>query len=143
MKISEYLSLATLIEKNLPFYIATIGNPKYQPPVHRPLGIEDYQLLYTLGGEGCCFINGKSYTVRKPSISPLTETVSKAFLTLNRPFCRPIRSLNSQTAIKNYIFSKTIPKCSNKQASSFILCCWRCVNSQRRPPPYRERKCIL
>lgn len=67
----------------------------------------------------------------KPSISPLTGTVSKAFLTLNRPFCRPIRSLNSQTAIKNYIFSKTIPKCSNKQASSFILCCWRCVNSQR------------
>ena len=64
MKISEYLSFATLIEKNLPFYIATIGNPKYQPPVHRPLGIEDYQLLYTLGGEGCCFINGKSYTVR-------------------------------------------------------------------------------
>ena len=58
MKISEYLSFATLIEKNLPFYIATIGNPKYQPPVHRPLGIEDYQLLYTLGGEGCCFING-------------------------------------------------------------------------------------
>ena len=47
------------------------------------------------------------------------------------------------TAIKNYIFSKTIPKCSNKQASSFILCCWRCVNLQRRPPPYRERKCIL
>lgn len=63
MKISGYLSFATLIEKGLPFYIATIGNPKYQPPVHRPLGIEDCQLLYTVSGEGCCFINGKSYIV--------------------------------------------------------------------------------
>lgn len=61
MTISGYLPFANLIEKNMPFYIATIGNPKFQPPVHRPLGIEDYQLLYTEDGGGSCFINGKTF----------------------------------------------------------------------------------
>lgn len=68
MRTSGYLPLATLIEKNMPFYTATIGNPKFQPPVHRPLGIEDYQLLYTESGSGSCFINGKTFELRPGDI---------------------------------------------------------------------------
>lgn len=79
MKISEYISFATLIEKNLPFYIATIGNPKFQPPVHRPLGIEDYQLLYTADGEGSCFIKGESYTVGKGDLIFLPPNVAHEY----------------------------------------------------------------
>lgn len=64
MKISGYASFVTLQEKNLPFYIASIGHPRYQTVVHRPTGIEDYQLLYTLGGSGHCFINGNTYELK-------------------------------------------------------------------------------
>lgn len=68
MKISGYLSFATLTEKSLPFYIATIGNPKFQPPVHRPMGIEDYQLLYTVKGNGTCLINDKTFDVNQGDV---------------------------------------------------------------------------
>ena len=68
MKCSGYLPLATLREKSMPFYVATIGNPKYQTIVHRPLGIEDYQLLYTVVGKGECFINGSTYELKEGSL---------------------------------------------------------------------------
>ena len=68
MKISGYLSFATAADKKLPFYVASIGNPKFQTIVHRPLGINDYQLLYTVSGTGCCFINGKTYNIRKNNL---------------------------------------------------------------------------
>lgn len=63
MQISGYLSTATLMERKLPFYVASIGHPKQQPAVHRPLGIEDCQILYTVSGGGCCFINGQTFEV--------------------------------------------------------------------------------
>lgn len=68
MKSLAYLSLATLREKSMPFYIATIGNAKYQTIVHRPLGIEDYQLLYTISGQGECFFNGNTYELKENSL---------------------------------------------------------------------------
>lgn len=68
VKISEYLSIATASEKKLPFYIASIGNPKFQTIVHRPLGINDHQLLYTVSGTGCCFIDGKTYNICKNNL---------------------------------------------------------------------------
>ncbi|HJA94233.1 MAG TPA: AraC family transcriptional regulator [Candidatus Eisenbergiella merdipullorum] len=52
----------------MPFYVASIGNPKYQTIVHRPFGISDYQLLYTEAGRGECFINGQSYALKQGSL---------------------------------------------------------------------------
>lgn len=63
-----YNPIVTRQEKKLPFYIATIGNPKRQHVVHRPLGIEDHQLLYVVKGKGGCYINGETYILDNDSI---------------------------------------------------------------------------
>lgn len=68
MKVSGYATFVTANEKNMPFYIASIGNPKYQTIVHRPLGISDYQLLYTAAGKGECFLNGQTYALKPDSL---------------------------------------------------------------------------
>lgn len=65
---TKYTPIVTRQEKKLPFYIATIGNPKKQHVVHRPLGIEDHQLLYVVKGKGGCYINGETYILGSDSI---------------------------------------------------------------------------
>lgn len=65
MLISEYASFLTSQEKSMPFYLATIGKVTYQTIVHRPLGIEDAQLLYTLRGRGNVFINGRTFELNE------------------------------------------------------------------------------
>ena len=83
MKISAYLSLAGNADKKLPFYIATIGNAKFQTIVHRPLGIGDHQLLYTLKGSGCCFINGKTYKIKKGNLIYLSPNTPHEYHSTN------------------------------------------------------------
>ena len=65
IKISGYEGFATRIEKTLPFWVSTIGTASFQPPVHRPLGIDDHQLLYTLSGCGEALLNGKALSLKK------------------------------------------------------------------------------
>lgn len=65
MRISAYTSFVTLQEKNMPFYVASIGHAHFQTIVHRPSGIDDCQILYTLGGTGCCFASGKEYELTR------------------------------------------------------------------------------
>lgn len=65
MVVSGYAPFVTRREKQMPFYVTTIGNPRYQTVVHRPLGIEDSQLLYTISGRGNIFLNGKTYEVEQ------------------------------------------------------------------------------
>ena len=52
MKISEYLQGLSEKDKRLPLYVATVGQVSFQSPIHRPAGIPDYQLLYTLQDAG-------------------------------------------------------------------------------------------
>ncbi len=59
MKLSLYGPFLSKPELALPFYAATVGNPRYQPPVWRPDGIPHYQLLYTHRGSGECRISGE------------------------------------------------------------------------------------
>ena len=54
MEISGYAPFLTIKEREMPVYVATIGNPKPQTVVYRPRGISDYMFLYTLSGEGVC-----------------------------------------------------------------------------------------
>lgn len=68
MKIHDYIPFTTLQEKKTAFYIGTIGNVKSQVLVHRPLGIQDYQLLYTVSGKGAAFVQGETYELKKGSI---------------------------------------------------------------------------
>ena len=61
MKISLFLPVVTLREKKMPFYLSSIGTAVYQTVVHRPFGIEDHQLLYTVKGGGEVFFGGRWY----------------------------------------------------------------------------------
>lgn len=68
MKVTGYVSFITLQEKKMAFYIATIGCTQFQTIVHRPLGIENFQFLYTQSGKGQVFLNGTTYELKKGSI---------------------------------------------------------------------------
>lgn len=63
MRIYKYTPFLTKQELELPFYMATIGNPKFQPEVLRPDGIPHYQLLYTVAGSGRCRISNSDVQV--------------------------------------------------------------------------------
>lgn len=65
MDVTGYSPFVTLHEKKLPFYVTTVGNPKRQRIIHRPLGIEDYMILYTVKGKGICFIEGDTYELEQ------------------------------------------------------------------------------
>ena len=68
MKISLFLPVVTLREKKMPFYLSSIGTAVYQTVVHRPFGIEDHQLLYTVKGGGEVFLGGRWYDARSGSM---------------------------------------------------------------------------
>ena len=63
MRISEYAQGLKENEKRLPLYVATVGQVSYQSPIHRPAGIPDYQLLYTVCGSGVVRIREEDHTV--------------------------------------------------------------------------------
>ncbi len=68
MKTTLYSQFLTKQELVLPFYVSTLGNPKFQPEVYRPKGICDCQLLYTKKGSGECIIDGEAYPLTSGSI---------------------------------------------------------------------------
>lgn len=65
MLITSYAPFLTLQEKKMPFYVATIDRVSNQTVVHRPLGIEHHQFLYTVGGCGTAFLDGRTYELKK------------------------------------------------------------------------------
>ena len=68
MRISSYNPNVSDDERKIPFYAVTVGENEAQEPVHRPMGVADYQLLYTVGGKGCVRINNKEFTVTHGSV---------------------------------------------------------------------------
>ncbi len=68
MIISGYPKNITDSERRLPLYVATVGQAYYQSPVHRPAGIPDYQLLYTVRGRGRVRIRDEEHTVTEGSV---------------------------------------------------------------------------
>ncbi len=76
MKTTLYTQFLTKQELILPFYVSSLGNPKFQPEVYRPKGICDCQLLYTKSGSGECIIDGETHLLTagtvlfSPRLSP-------------------------------------------------------------------------
>ena len=68
MVVSKYISFLTPQEEAMPFYLASIGRVAYQTIVHRPLGIEHGQILYTVSGNGGVFIIGITYELKQGQI---------------------------------------------------------------------------
>ena len=50
-------------ERNMPLYVVTVGKSIPQKLIHRPAGINDYQLLYTLSGVGKVRIKEEEFEV--------------------------------------------------------------------------------
>ena len=51
--------------RELPLYTVTLGESRPQTAIHRPAGINDYQLLYTKSGVGIVRIKEREYVVRE------------------------------------------------------------------------------
>lgn len=68
MRISSYSPNVSDVERKIPYYAVTVGENESQEPVHRPMGIADYQLLYTVGGKGCVRINNREFSVLRGSV---------------------------------------------------------------------------
>lgn len=94
MEITPFKPFLTSLEKELPFYMTTIGSEILRTYVYRPYGIEDYQILYIEEGEGEAFINGSCYTLRANTIlflpprsehnyHPTTNSWKSKFITFN------------------------------------------------------------
>ena len=63
MRIAGYYQGISEAEKRLPLYVATVGRLDSQDAIHRPAGVPDYQLLYTVSGRGVVRIREEYFTV--------------------------------------------------------------------------------
>ena len=63
MQIHAYDGHVNDEDRELPLYVATVGESIPQSPIHRPAGINDYQLLYTKSGVGIVRIREREYEV--------------------------------------------------------------------------------
>ena len=65
MRIHSYDGNIGQKERELPLYTVTLGESTPQTAIHRPAGINDYQLLYTKSGAGIVRIREREYEVRE------------------------------------------------------------------------------
>lgn len=63
MQIHAYNGTVSEKVRELPLYVATVGKSLPQTHIHRPAGINDYQLLYTESGVGTVRIKEREYDV--------------------------------------------------------------------------------
>lgn len=68
MVIHAYDGTVNEYERNLPLYAVTVGESRPQTTIHRPAGINDYQLLYTESGIGRVRIKETFYEVKEGDI---------------------------------------------------------------------------
>ena len=68
MIISGYPKNITDSERRLPLYVATVGRIAFQSQIHRPAGVPDYQLLYTVRGRGTVRIREEEHTVEEGQV---------------------------------------------------------------------------
>lgn len=68
MVIHAYNGNVSERDRQLPLYAVTAGESRPQSAVHRPAGINDYQLLYTESGVGRVRIRDKYYVVKEGDI---------------------------------------------------------------------------
>jgi len=68
MVIHAYDGHITDKERELPFCAVTVGESRPQATIHRPAGINDYQLLYTKSGVGRVRIREEEFEVREGDV---------------------------------------------------------------------------
>ena len=68
MYIHAYDGRTTEAERNMPLYVVTVGKSIPQTKIHRPAGINDYQLLYTQKGKGVVRIKEDEFEVSEGDV---------------------------------------------------------------------------
>ncbi len=68
MLIHSYDGKISDAERNMPLYVVTVGKSLPQRLIHRPAGINDYQLLYTLSGKGTVRIKEDEFEVSEGDV---------------------------------------------------------------------------
>ena len=94
MVIHAYYGKVNETERLLPLYAVTVGESRPQRTIHRPAGINDYQLLYTKSGIGKVRIKEEEFEVREGDVfilppftpheySPKSENWDTLWITYN------------------------------------------------------------
>lgn len=111
MKIHQYCPSLSTKDRVLPLYIATIGECDFQPTIHRPAGISDYQLVYTLRGTGIVRIKNQEYEVHEGDIFILPPFTPHEYRRKGQPWATHWITYNGDVTKTCLNFSADIKKC--------------------------------
>ena len=148
MVIHSYDGSVSDAERTLPIYAATIGPSNPQSTIHRPAGINDYQLLYTQSGVGAVIIKGEEFEVRHGDLfilppftpheyRPISENWQTLWITYNGsvaksafPFPADIRQFEGFEPLYKKIKRGKVAKDWRRKTSSLLyellLGVWEC-----------------
>ena len=133
MVIHSYKSTVSESDRQLPLFAATVGESKPQGTIHRPAGINDYQLLYTKSGSGKVRIKEDVYDVTPGDIFILPPFTPHEYSPQTDDWCTLWITYNGGAAKNCFPFSADIRK--NFQFPIF----YRRINKGKTLPDWRRR----
>lgn len=141
MNITPYAPFASVKDKEMPFYVSTVGNPKFQPQVNRPKGINDYMFLYTVKGCGLCTLDGTAYEMKAgimlyapPATPHLYHPAGAEWETVYLTF--------NGNGIKGFLSEKA-SVCNISKAYAFTDVCKQIYTLKKDPQNYKETSRLL
>ncbi len=119
MKETSFIPFLTLLEKEMPFYVSTIGSIISSSPIYRPHGIEDCQLLYIKSGRGEVLIDNTVHELNEKSILflppnsphnyyPVTHAMNTRYITFGGSGTADFKTMPAfvRTSTSDFDFSK-------------------------------------
>ena len=160
MVIHSYDGSVSDAERALPIYAATVGPSDPQSTIHRPAGINDYQLLYTQSGVGVVRIKDEEFEVHSGDLfilppfipheyRPVSDTWQTLWITYNGsvaksafPFSADIRRFGDfETFYKKINRGKSAKDWRRKTSSllyELLLGLWECKGLSARDDKVHE-----
>ena len=111
MVIHAYDGSVSELEKALPFYTATVGESHPQNTIHRPAGINDYQLLYTESGVGKVIIKGEEFEVERGDVFILPPVTPHEYRPVSEEWHTLWITYNGVAAKNAFPFDADIRRC--------------------------------
>lgn len=141
MHITPYAPFASVKDKDMPFYVSTVGNPKFQPKVNRPKGINDYMFLYTVKGCGLCSLDGKEYEMKAGTILYAPPATPHLYHPTDTEWETVYVTFNG-SGIQGFLSEKA-SVCNISQACAFTDICSRIYTLKKDPQSYKETSKLL
>lgn len=113
MIINSYNGNVSQIDRRLPLYTVTVGESKPQEAIHRPAGINDYQLLYTESGVGKVKIKDKDFEVQKGDVFILPPFTPHEYRPKDEEWNTLWLTYNGTAAKASFSFDADIRNCEN------------------------------